>query len=101
MVYEEEPARFAACLRRWTEACGGRAVVAGVGVHLLAGPEALTKELVLSRAAGPGGKPAGYCLFAYGDFFPSRSRDARPGDAERRARMRAALGALQRPAEAP
>ncbi len=83
MNYSPSAERFWRSSRNWVEDCAGAPVVVGIGVHLLDGPAAVREQLRLLRSSAGSAQPAGYALFAYSDFFPSRSPHSRSGEAAR------------------
>ena len=102
MIYEPTALRFGEFAGDWARLCGGDSVVPGIGVHLLDGGESLRDQIRSIRRMPVAERPAGYCLFAYSEFFPSTSPECRR-DAEslaRRSAFRLLLRALNRPQEA-
>ncbi len=93
MNYSPNSERFGRSSRKWVEGCAGVPVVVGIGVHLFDEPSVVLDQLRLLRSPAGSLQPAGYALFAYSDFFPSRSPYARSGAAAkvRRAQLRELL----------
>ncbi|MBN1442896.1 MAG: family 10 glycosylhydrolase [Planctomycetes bacterium] len=89
MDYDRDNRRFEEAARKAVGGAGRERCVAGIGVYLFKTPQQLSEQIQAVRRAGG----RGYVLFAYSNFFASRSHESKEGaQAEKlRARMRETL----------